>query len=128
MARNDSRGVAGAFFLVRRSFGGPRRKRLKGLRKGCTESLSECVDCPWRGRLLQRPPNRGLADLVLARQFRHRLASSVPLGNAPALAGIECSRSAELLAVGLGPLDAFLTTLADQAALKLGNTAHDGEH
>jgi hypothetical protein len=41
---------------------------------------------------------------------------------------IECSRPAELLAVGLGPLDAFLATLADQAALKLGNAAHDGEH
>jgi hypothetical protein len=33
-----------------------------------------------------------------------------------------------LLAAGLGPLYAFLATLADQAALELGNTAHDGEH
>jgi hypothetical protein len=41
---------------------------------------------------------------------------------------IECGRPAELLAVGLGPLDAFLAAFADQPALELGNPTHDAEH
>jgi hypothetical protein len=52
--------------------------------------------------LLQRPPNRRLTALLLARQLCHCLAGSVTLGDAPALAGIECRWAAKLLAIGPG--------------------------
>jgi hypothetical protein len=71
------------------------------------------------------PPDRCLTDLVLDRQFGHRLAGSVPLGNAPALAGVERSRPAEVGALALGPLDPLLAALADQAALELADARHD---
>src|SRR6476619_2789450 len=126
MDRNDSARVAGDVFLMLRSWPPWRKGPLRGPGRAARSHYRSALIDRRRSRLLQRPPNRRLADLVLARQFRHGLAGSVPLGNAPALAGIECGRPAELLAVGLGPLDAFLATLPDQAALKLGDTAHDG--
>src|SRR5215472_8169128 len=78
--------------------------------------------------LLKGPPDRRLAAFVLPRQLCHCLAGSIPLGNAPALAGIERGRPAELDALAPGPLDPLLATLADQAALELGNAAHDRHH
>jgi hypothetical protein len=47
----------------------------------------------------QRPEDRGLADFVLTRQLRHRLAGSVSVGDLALLAGIQRARSAELLAL-----------------------------
>ena len=41
---------------------------------------------------MQRPPNRRLTAIVLTRQLCHCLAGSVTLGDAPALAVIECKR------------------------------------
>src|SRR5215831_1225112 len=78
--------------------------------------------------LLKGPPYGRLAAFVLPRQLCHRLAGRVPLGNAPALAGIERSRLAEPGAPAPGPLDPLLAALADQVALELGNTAHDRHH
>src|SRR5262252_4587634 len=75
--------------------------------------------------LLQRPPDRRLAAFVLPRQLRHCLAGSVPLGNAPALAGVKRGRPAKLGALAPGPLDPLLAALADQTALELGNASHD---
>jgi hypothetical protein len=69
---------------------------------------------------LQSPPNRRFTAIIHTGQLCHSLAGSVPLGDAPALTSIECSHPAELLAVS-GPLDAIFATLADQAALKLGD-------
>src|SRR6516164_5095580 len=77
---------------------------------------------------LQRPPDRRLAAFILPRQLSHRLAGRVPLGNTPALAGVERSRPAEPGALAPGPLDPLLAALADQAALELRNAAHDRHH
>jgi hypothetical protein len=70
---------------------------------------------------LQRSPDRRFAAFVFARQVGHRLAISVALGNAAALSDIEHSLATELLALGLGAIDAFLTAGADQAALKFSD-------
>ena len=56
-------------------------------------------------RLLQRPPDRRFTALVLARQLCHRLASSIALGDTPALAGVERIWSTELCALVLCSLD-----------------------
>src|SRR6516164_675399 len=84
--------------------------------------------CCFFGFGLKRPPNGRFADFVLQRQLSHRLASSVTLGDLPLLAGIEARRAAELRAPSLGSLDSLIASLADQAALKLRNPAHDGQH
>src|SRR5262249_1322462 len=62
---------------------------------------------------LQCAPDRGLAALALPREHRHRLASGITLGDLLPLAGVEHERATELRALGLRPLDAGLTTLAD---------------
>ena len=59
-------------------------------------------------RGLQGAPDRGLADFVLAGQLRHGLASGMPFGNLALLASVESTGTAELLAVGTSPGDAFL--------------------
>src|SRR4051812_15843261 len=73
--------------------------------------------------LLQRPPDRGFAAVVLARQLCHGLAATITLGNTPALAGIEDSWAAKLSAFAFRAFDAFLTALPDQFALELRDTA-----
>ena len=55
---------------------------------------------------------------LLARFMRQRGRIICFLGYEGIQAGEKC----------ICPLDPFFTPLADQAALKLGNTAHDGEH
>jgi hypothetical protein len=57
-----------------------------------------------------------------------RLASSVPLSNLAALAGIEPARPAKLLAKPLHPGNGLVTTLADELALELGEAAHHGQN
>src|SRR5215475_6751457 len=84
-----------------------------------------CANSAASRLLLQRPPDRRFTAAVLARQLCHRLASSVALGDTPALAVIKQSRPAELRALSFCPLDPFFTPLADQAALEFGNAAHD---
>src|SRR6476646_438235 len=74
-------------------------------------------------RLLQRPPNRRFTALIFAGQFRHGLAGRVTLAYAPALAGIEHIGPTKLRAFSFCPPDTFLTPLADQVALELGNAA-----
>ena len=74
--------------------------------------------------LLQRPPDRSLAALVLG----HGLAGRVALGDRAALASIKSGRPAELGALALGAGDPFLAALADQPAFELGDAAHDREH
>src|SRR5262249_20190709 len=72
-----------------------------------------------------RPPDRRFAAAVLARQLCHRLAGCVALGDTPALAMIKHGGPAELRALSFCPLDPLFTPLADQAALELGDAAHD---
>lgn len=67
--------------------------------------------------LLQCPPDRRLADVVLDRQLGHRLAGRVALGDLAALAGVELGRATEQRALGLGAGNAIVAALADQAAL-----------
>ena len=55
-------------------------------------------------RGLQRPPDRGFADLIRAGQLGHGLASGVPFGDLALLASIEGAGAAELLAVGEQPV------------------------
>jgi hypothetical protein len=69
----------------------------------------------------QRPPDRSLTNLIVARQLSHRFALGVTVGNHPFLARMEPVRTPELLALPLGPLNALLATLADQSALELGS-------
>ena len=54
--------------------------------------------------LLQRAPDRRLGDAVAGRQFGHRLARGVTLGDLAALADVELGLVAELLAFGLGSM------------------------
>ena len=75
--------------------------------------------------LLQRAPDRRLGDAVAGRQLGHRLARGVTLGDLAALADVELGLVAELLAFGLGAIDAGLAALADQRSLEFGNTGHD---
>jgi hypothetical protein len=46
----------------------------------------------------QRPPDRSLTNLIVARQLSHRFALGVTVGNHPFLARIEPVRTPELLA------------------------------
>jgi hypothetical protein len=58
---------------------------------------------------LKGPPDRCLADLIFASQLGHGLTSSIPLGNALALAKVKRCRPAELRALCLCSLDTDLT-------------------
>ncbi len=68
------------------------------------------------------------ANPVFLRQLRHRLSGSVELGDLPLLAVIKARRPTKPLAQLSGSIDAFIRTFADQATLKLGDAAHDGQH
>jgi hypothetical protein len=77
---------------------------------------------------LQRTPHRRLANPVHRSQLRHRFALGVPFsGNADHLS-IQLALAPERDSLGLGPLDALLTALADQTALELSDAAHDCHH
>src|SRR3954447_8644096 len=76
---------------------------------------------------MQGSKDGGHANIVLECQSRHALAVGMPFGDLSSLAGIQGRRSAKLLALGLGALDAFLTASANQFALELRHGPHDGE-
>jgi hypothetical protein len=67
-------------------------------------------------------------DVVLLGQLDDGRTLGVAVGNRAPLAFVESLWSTELGALALGPLDALLAALADQAALEFGNAAHDGQH
>jgi hypothetical protein len=77
---------------------------------------------------LKCPPNGTHANAVLPGKLRDGCALTVTVGNHPLLTVIEPLRTSELLALPLGTLDPRIGAAADQATLKLGNAAHDGEH
>jgi hypothetical protein len=77
---------------------------------------------------LKRPPNGAGADFVLLGQLDDGRTLGLAVGNRAPLTFVESLWSTELGPLALCPFDAFLAALADQAALELGNAAHDGQH
>jgi hypothetical protein len=77
---------------------------------------------------LKCPPDRANSAFIFPGELLHRLALGVAIGNGPHLASIKPRRPPKLRPLALGPLNTFLAALADQAALKLGNAAHNRQH
>jgi hypothetical protein len=71
----------------------------------------------------KRPPDRGLANVILSGELGHGLTHRITLGNLAALAIVESFRTAEPPSVTLGALDPFLIPVADQRPFEFGNAA-----
>jgi len=77
---------------------------------------------------LRRPPYRAHTNLVFLGELGDCRPMSVTIGNDPLLTGIKSLGAPKFLALLPGSLDTLIRALADQAALKLGNAAHDCQH
>src|SRR5262249_2781684 len=62
-------------------------------------------------------PDRRLANLVIDSKLAHGFASSVALGDFPALTRVEHGLAAKHGALGFGSLDAFIIAVMNQLAL-----------
>jgi hypothetical protein len=69
-----------------------------------------------------------VADVVRPSNFPSRLAGIAPLQGLALLVGGELRLAAHLHAAGLGEPPAFAVARADKLALKLGQSAQDGQH
>jgi hypothetical protein len=90
--------------------------------------ISSSHACGDLERACESPPDRRLRYGVNLGQFGHRLALGIAIGGNTDHFRFELLLAAELDALALGPLDAFLAAFADKLALEVGDTAHDRQH
>src|SRR5690349_6564608 len=77
---------------------------------------------------LKRPPDGADPAAVFLRKLGNRSTLAITVGNDPLLAIVQPLGPPKLLALAPSPLNAGIGAAANEAALELSNTAHDGQH
>src|ERR1700738_1023598 len=75
----------------------------------------------------QGSPNRRNAAAVFASKVSHALAVGMALSDLAGRASVQHGLATELLAHGLGPLNALFAALTNELALEFVHPAHDCE-
>src|SRR4029077_5082465 len=90
--------------------------------------ISSSHACGDLERACESPPDRRLRYAVNLGQLGHRLPLGITIGGNRDHFRCAFFLRAELDALALGPLEAFLAAFADKLALEVRDPAHDRQH